>query len=180
MHMEGSQAQTLTPPPPTHGVAKMFRRPGPHLAPIWCRRGQKVCFWHMVGSKILLPSALHRLRGLTVSESVSQSGQQSVRQSVGQAGRQTETHSLGFFSVADLASSSWENTYCRMRSGLVVKQPTADLQVDGSNPSPPIAAPAPTKAGRPGIEPLTSKSAVGCTTIGRLLILAALALLPTA
>ena len=48
--------------------------------------------------KILLPSAVHLEERLAVSQSVSESGKHSGRQSVGQAGRQTETHSLGFFS----------------------------------------------------------------------------------
>ena len=65
------------------------------------------------GVKVLLPSAVHLEERLTVSQSVSQSGQQSVRQSFGQAGRRTETHSLGFFSVADSAPSSGKNSHCQ-------------------------------------------------------------------
>ena len=69
-----------------------------------------------------------------------------------------------------------EQIYYTTHSGLGVKQPTANLQVSYSNPSPPIAAPAPTKAGHPGLEPPTSKPAVGCTTIAPLLILTDVAL----
>ena len=50
------------------------------------------------------------------SQPISQLVRQAVsqtRQSVGQAGRQTETPSFGFFSVAGLASCSGEDTGCQ-------------------------------------------------------------------
>ena len=53
--------------------------------------------------KILLPSARHLEERLTVSQSVTESGKQSVRQYVGQTGRQTgmQKHTVWLFSVAD-------------------------------------------------------------------------------
>ena len=89
-----------------------------------CRGGSKE------QGQILLPSAVYLEERLTVSQSVSWAGQQSVRQSVRQAGRQTETHSLGFFSVADSHSSSGENSCRRTSNGRVVEQSTADMRVD--------------------------------------------------
>ena len=47
------------------------------------------------------------------NQSVSQASSQSDSQSGKRAGRQTKTHSLGFFLVADLASSSGENRHRR-------------------------------------------------------------------
>ena len=79
--------------------------------------------------EILLPFAVHLKERLVVS--------QSVRQSVGQAGKQTETHSLGF-SVADSATSS--RGPGRTVHAQVVRQLTANSKVGGSIPSEKIRA----------------------------------------
>ena len=66
---------------------------------IWCAiqeaKGQKILI-------ILLPPVVHLEERLTVSQSVSEPGKQSVRQSVRQAGRQN--HTVWVFSVADSAT----------------------------------------------------------------------------
>ena len=47
---------------------------------------------------------------------------------------QTETHSLGFLSVADSASTSGRTGYPRTSCGRIIMQPTAHFFVAGSNP----------------------------------------------
>ena len=71
---------------------------------------------------------------------------------------QTETHSLGFLSVADAAPSSGETLHFRPSSGRMVMQLTGVFLVGGSNPgrvnmAPP--PPPPPTVGRPGFEPPT-------------------------
>ena len=89
-------------------------------------------------SEILLPLAVHLEERLTVSQAVPEPGQQSV----------TETHSLGFLSVADTAPSSGEQLSWYPSSGRMVKQRSVKFLVGGSNPGevnmpppPPAAAP---------------------------------------
>ena len=60
---------------------------------------------------------------------------------------QTETHSLGFLSVADAAPSSGETIRLRASSGRIVMQPTADFLVGSSKPGGANVAP-PTLVGR--------------------------------
>ena len=66
---------------------------------------------------------------------------------------QTETHSLGFLSVADAAPSSGETSHSGPSSGRMVMQPAAVFLVGGSNPGRmnTAALPPPT-GGRPGFE----------------------------
>ena len=69
---------------------------------------------------------------------------------------QTETHSLGFLSVADAAPSRGENFWLKASSGRMVMQLTGDFLVCGSNPGRAnMAAVAPTTIDRPGFEPST-------------------------
>ena len=56
---------------------------------------------------------------------------------------QTETHSLGFLSVADAAPSSGERVHVRASSGRTVMQLAADLLVGDSNPDQATMAPLP-------------------------------------
>ena len=69
----------------------------------------------------------------------------------------TDTHSLGFLSVADAATSSREARCRNTSSGRVVRQPTGIRVAAGSNPSLPTFAPPPAaaarKVGRSGFEP---------------------------
>ena len=73
----------------------------------------------------------------------------------------TETHSLGFLSVADAAPSSGETFHLRPSSGRMVMQLTRVFWVGGSNPSgvstlpPPPPPPPPATVSRPGFEPPT-------------------------
>ena len=60
-----------------------------------------------------------------------------------QAGSQTDTHSLGFLSVAQAAPSSREAHHLRASSGPVVMQPASVVWVGGSNPSRANLAPPP-------------------------------------
>ena len=86
----------------------------------------------------------------------SKRGWQSAHQSLSQqAGSQTDTHSLGFLSVADAAPSSREAPCCNPSSGRVVMQPTGNPVVGGSNPSPLTMAPPPVaaKMSTPGFKP---------------------------
>ena len=95
--------------------------------------------------KILLPSAVHLEERLTVNQSLSQ-----------QAGSETDTHSLGFLSVADAAPSSSDAIRNNPISGRVVTQPAGSRVVGGSNPSLPTLAPPPAaalKVSRSGFEP---------------------------
>ena len=67
---------------------------------------------------------------------------------------QTETHSLGFLSVADAAPSSGEIVHFRASSGRTVMHLTADLLVGGPNPDRANMAPLPPPTvGRPGFKP---------------------------
>ena len=68
---------------------------------------------------------------------------------------QTETHSLGFLSVADAAPSSGETFRLGASSGRMVMQPTADFLVAGSNPGGVNVAPPTRAVGRPGFKPPT-------------------------
>ena len=69
---------------------------------------------------------------------------------------QTETHSLGFLSVADAAPSSGETFRLRPSSGRMVMQLTGVFLVGGSNPGwVNTAPPPPPTVGRPGFKPLT-------------------------
>ena len=64
---------------------------------------------------------------------------------------QTETHSLGFSSVADAAPSSGEIFRLRASSGRMVMQLTGVFMVGGSNPGRAnMALPPPTTVDRPG------------------------------
>ena len=56
---------------------------------------------------------------------------------------QTETHSLGFLSVADVARSSGGSHHLRTSSGRMVMQLTSPFLVGGSNPGKVNKAPAP-------------------------------------
>ena len=98
--------------------------------------------------KILLPSAVHLEERLTISPL--------ARPAVSH----TETHSLGFLSVADAAPSSGETICLRSGSGRMVMQPAAGLLVGGSSPGGVnTAAPLPQTVGRPGFEPPTENFA---------------------
>ena len=72
---------------------------------------------------------------------------------------QTETHSLGFLSVADAAPSSGETFHLRPSSGRMVMQLTTVFLVGGSNPSRVNMAPPPPAVGRPRFEPPTDNFA---------------------
>ena len=73
---------------------------------------------------------------------------------------QTETHSLGFLSVADTAPSSGETFRLRPSSGQMVMQLTGILLVGVSNPGRVNSTPPPPPTvGRPGFEPLTENFA---------------------
>ena len=100
---------------------------------------------HGYESEILLPSAVHLEERLTVSPC--------ARPAVSH----TETHSLGFLSVADASLSSGATLHRRPSSGRMVTQPTADSWVGGSNPGSLYLAPPlpPRKVSRPGFEPPT-------------------------
>ena len=79
---------------------------------------------------------------------------------------ETETHSLGFLSVADSGSTSGRTGYPRIRCGRMVMPPTADFLVPGSNPGRAnMAAAPPMTVDRQGFEPPTKKNAAGCVTI---------------
>ena len=72
----------------------------------------------------------------------------------------TETHSLGFLSVADASLSSGATLHCRPSSGRMVTQPTGVSLVGGSNPgSLHLAPPPPRKVSRPGFEQPTENFA---------------------
>ena len=68
---------------------------------------------------------------------------------------QTETHSLGFLSVADAAPSSGETCSMGLSSSRMAMQLTAAFTVAGSNPGQVNLAPPPPTVGRPGFEPPT-------------------------
>ena len=72
----------------------------------------------------------------------------------------TETHSLGFLSVADASLNSGATLHCRPSSGRMVTQPTGVCLVGGSNPGwLRLAPPPPRKGSRPGFEPPTENFA---------------------
>ena len=73
---------------------------------------------------------------------------------------QTETHSLGFLSVADAAPSSGEVVHFRASNGRTVTQLTPDRLVGSSNPDRAnMAQLPPPRVGRPGFEPPTGNFA---------------------
>ena len=78
---------------------------------------------------------------------------------------QTETHSLGFLSVADRLQAVGRTNVPRASSGRMAMQPTTDLLVGGSNPGSANMAAVPPAVDRPGFEPPTQNYAVGCVTI---------------
>ena len=87
-----------------------------------------------------------------------------------QAGSQTDTHSLGFLSVADAAPSSREALCRHPRSGRMVTQPTGIHVVVGSNPNLPTLAPPPAaalKVGRPGFVPTPAHLASAALPLDR-------------
>ena len=121
-----------------------------------------------MATEILLPSAVHLEERLTVSQSVPEP-----------ASRQSDTHRLGFLSVADAAPSSRKALCYNSSSGRAAMQPAGIPVVGGSNPSadtlpPPAAA---NVAHR--IRTDACKFGVGCVTIGPLAVLPALCV-PTA
>ena len=90
-------------------------------------RGINQSLWVQLGKhsqQILLPSAVHLEERLTVSQSVPEP-----------ASSQTDTHSLGFLSVADAAASSREALRLNPSSDRAVVHPAGVLGVGGSNPS---------------------------------------------
>ena len=103
--------------------------------------------WSSAMRKILLPSAVHLKERLTVSQSVSQPGQQSVRQ------KQTV---WVFCQWQTQLQAVGRTASLRASSGRMVLQPAADFLVGGSNPgrAKTTAAP-PTTVNRPGFEPPT-------------------------
>ena len=79
---------------------------------------------------------------------------------------QTETHSLGFLSVADSASTSGRKKYRTKCCGRMVMHPAADFFIADSNPGRAnMAAPPPMAVDWQGFEPPTKKSAASCVTI---------------
>ena len=72
---------------------------------------------------------------------------------------QTETHTLGFLSVADTGPRSGENNCSQVGSARMVMQAAAEVLVGGSNPG------AAAGVHRPGFERPTKSSAAGCITI---------------
>ena len=81
---------------------------------------------------------------------------------------QTETHSLGFLSVADAAPSSGEIFRLTPSSGRMVVQLTADLLVGGSNPGRVNMAPLPPPTvDPPGFEPPTENFASAALPFNR-------------
>ena len=91
---------------------------------------------------------------------------QPISQLVRPAASQTETHSLGFLSVADAAPSSGGNFWLQASSGQMVMQLTTPFLVGSSNPGQADMAAVPLSTGdRPGFEPPTQNIAVGCVTI---------------
>ena len=82
---------------------------------------------------------------------------------------QTETHSLGFLSVADAAPSSGEIVHFTASSGRMVMQLTGDLLVGGSNPDQANMAPPPPPptVGQLGFEPPTENFASAALPVDR-------------
>ena len=79
---------------------------------------------------------------------------------------QTETHSLGFLSVADSASTSGRTVYPKISCGRMVMQTAAYFFVAGSNPSRAnMAAAPPMTVDRQGFESLTKKSAAAAVPV---------------
>ena len=75
-------------------------------------------------NRILLPSAVHLEERLTVSQSLSQ-----------QAGSQSDTHSLGFLSVADAGPKQQGGPSLQSKQWSSGKAADQYQQVGGSNPS---------------------------------------------
>ena len=84
---------------------------------------------------------------------------------------QTETHTLGFLSVADASPSSGATLRLRSSSGRMVMRPTSISWVSGSYPgllslTPPPPPPPPLKSQQTRIRTTDRKLCVGCLTIG--------------
>ena len=81
---------------------------------------------------------------------------------------QTETHSLGFLSVADASASSGATKCLRPTSGRMVMQPTGISWAGGSNPGPlSLTPPPPLKVSRPGFAPPTANFALAALPLDR-------------